>query len=71
MNDLQSRLDYMIQFLEGNHVKSSACCAKQRDFILRKVKETLAWQTRDRSPRLGQAKIKELDDLMIAILKRL
>jgi hypothetical protein len=61
---LQSRLDFMIQFLEGGHVKSSNPSENQRKFILDKVRETLTWRSQGQSSQAVQNKIQEIDDLM-------
>ena len=70
MVTLQSRLDYMLKFVEGQHVMSCSISTTDRNSIVSKVKSTLAWKLQTRQAAEIQAATQELDAMMTTIVSK-
>ena len=68
---LDSRLDYMMEFLEGGHVKSALLSEVQRGAVLSKVKASMEWKREERATDELKTQIKSLDALMVQIVSNL
>lgn len=66
---LDTTLEFIAKFLEGQHIESSQANAEMRSIILYHVDATLQWKCVPRSPEEVDAKVDELNDLMGKIVE--
>ena len=66
---LESRLDYMAKFLEGQHEKSDRITPTLRGKVLGSVKQAMDWRKRHRTAEQIAFKIQELDSMMMDVMK--
>ena len=71
LQPLDQTLDYIIRFLEGLRAKSSRISGETREFVLKHVKDTLAWKSMPRSQQEVQDRITELNSVMTEIVANL
>jgi len=68
---LDTTLDYILRFLEGDHAKSGSLTEQTKDDIMRHVKATLAWKRQARTCHEIEEKIAELNTMMMEIVSNL
>ena len=68
---LETTLEYMVRFLEGEHTQSGNVSGPQREYILQHIKAAMDWKSRCRSTTEVQAKVEELNAMMIDIMQQL
>ena len=69
--DLDTTLEYVIKFLEGDHAKSSQISGATRSSILSKVKDVLQWKKRPRTEPQISEHVAELNSMMMNKVARL
>lgn len=68
---LDSTLDFIVRFLEGEHTKSEKITQSMRESILKAVRSAMAWRRHDRSQEAVQHKVEELNTMMSRIVNQL
>ena len=68
---LDTCLEYMVKFLEGEHAKSEKRPPNIKSHVLKTVRETMAWKSGDRTADQVKQKINQLNEKMSAIVQNL
>eukprot|EP00929_Paragymnodinium_shiwhaense_P115690 TRINITY_DN84715_c0_g1_i1.p1 TRINITY_DN84715_c0_g1~~TRINITY_DN84715_c0_g1_i1.p1 ORF type:complete len:384 (+),score=40.94 TRINITY_DN84715_c0_g1_i1:61-1152(+) len=71
LQPLDHCLDFILQFLEGGHVKSCRLPPNDREFVLSLVRDAMQWKLEPRSLAEVQAKVHELNGIMSGIVPNL
>ena len=64
-------LDYIIKFLEGQHSKSGKAPPSDRTNVLHHVRSALQWKTHSRTTEEITAKVNELNQMMMDLVGKL
>ena len=68
---LDSCLEYMVRFLEGEHPKSEKIPPNVKDHVLKTVRDAMAWKLEARTADQVKQKIDQLNKKMLAIVQHL
>ena len=68
---LDSCLEYMVRFLEGEHPKSEKISPNVKDHVLKTVRDAMAWKLEARTADQVKQKIDQLNKKMLAIVQHL
>ena len=68
---LDTTLDYILRFLEGDHAKSGSLTEQIKDDVMHRIKATLAWKRQGRTGHEIEEKVAELNSMMMEIVSKL